>query len=158
MSKIKKYVQLSVSSKQKLSSVLVRLHKSGITSKEALGLSDSELKKNLGFKGSQQSFKALKRNITQLSYTQERKQGVSNQSLIHYSNIGYRGKGLSRVKSQLRKGVGLNIFFDIAKKVQKQYSLTEKQSYKATDTILRQAKVNYKRLDKKERELLSYFS
>lgn len=155
---VKKYSQLSESSKKRLSSVLVRLHKSGISVKDTQILSDTELKKGLGFKGTQTSFNALKRNIVQLQFTQKRKEGVSNRSLITYSKVGYRGKGLSRVNSQLRKTVGLNIFYDIAKQVQKKFNLTEKQSYRATDSILKQAKVNYKRLDKKERELLSYFS
>lgn len=156
--KKKKYSQLSEGSKKKLSGLLVRLHKSGISVKDIPSLSDFQLKKGIGFKGSQTSFKALKRNIVQLQYTQERKEDVSNRSLISYSKIGYRGKGLSRVNSQLRKSVGLNIFFDIAKDVQKKHKLTEKQSYSATRKILKQAKLNYKRLDKKDKELLSYFS
>lgn len=154
----KKYSQLSKSSKTKLSSTLNRLHKSGITVKDVSTMSDAKLKQALGFKGSQTSFKGLKRNIDQLQFTQERKEGISNLSLVSYSKIGYRGKGLSRVKSQLRKGVGLNIFYDISKEVQKKYGLTEKQSYRATDTILTQARKNFKKLDKKEKELLSYFS
>ena len=154
----KKYSQLSKSSKSKLSSVLTRLHKSGITAKEANSMSDSDLKKGLGFKGTNTSFKALKRNINQLQFTKERKEGVSNLSLVTYQKSGFRGKGLSRIKSQLRKGVGLNIFFDIAKEVKDKYGLTKKESYRATDVIIKRAKSNYKKLDKKEKDLLSYFS
>ena len=154
----KKYSQLSKSSKIKLSSTLNRLHKSGLTVKDVSTMSDSKIKQALGFKGSQTSFKGLKRNIDQLQFTQQRKEGISNLSLISYSKVGYRGKGLSRVKSQLRKSVGLNIFYDISKEVAKKYGLTEKQSYKATNTILIQARKNFKKLDKKEKELLSFFS
>jgi len=154
----KKYSQLTESSKKKLSGVLSRLHKSGTTVKDTQGMNDMQLKQALGFKGSDTSFKALKRNINQLQFTQERKEGISNRSLISYTKIGYRGKGLSRVKSQLRKTVGLNIFFDISKEVAKKYGLTENQSYSATRTILKQARLNYKKLDKKDKQLLSYFS
>lgn len=155
---VKKFKDLSTSSKKKLSSVLVRLHKRGISVKDTQTLSDSELKKGLGFKGSQTSFIALKRNIVQLQFTQKRKEGVSNLALTSYAKKGIRGKPLSRTKTQLRKEIGLNIFFDIAKDVQKKFNLTENQSYNATRSILRQAKINYKKLDKKEKELLSYFS
>lgn len=154
----KSYTQLSSSSKKKLSTTLNRLHRSGISVKDIPNLSDNEIKKALGFKGTQTSFKGLKRNINQLYFTKERQESISNQSLSSYSKIGYRGKGLTRVKSQLRKTIGLNIFFDIAKKVQDKYALTKKQSYRATDTILTQARKNFRRLDKKEKELLSYFS
>jgi len=155
---VKKYSQLSEGSKKKLSAVLLRLHKSGISVKDSQIMSDSQIKQKLGFKGSQTSFKALKRNIVQLQYTQERQENISNRSLTNFLNKGVRGKNLLRVKSQLRKTVGLNIFYDISKEVAKKYGLTKKQSYRATDTILTQARKNFKKLDKKEKELLSYFS
>jgi len=154
----KKYSQLSEGSKKKLSNVLSRLHKSGITIKDTKSMNDSQLKQSLGFKGSNTSFNALKRNINQLQFTNERQEGISNRSLISYTKIGYRGKGLSRVKSQLRKTIGLNIFFYIAKDVQKEFNLSSGESYSATRVLLKRAKINYKKLSQKEKELLSFFS
>ena len=154
----KKYSQLSESSKKKLSTVLSRLHKSGITVKDTFTMSDTKIKQALGFKGSQTSFKGLKRNILQLQFTQERQESISNKALISYTKVGYRGKGLSRVKSQLRKTVGLNIFFDISKDVQKKFNLSTSESYRITDKLIKRAKSNYKKLTQKEKELLSYFS
>ena len=155
---IKKYTQLSKGSKEKLRTTLERLHKSGITVKDVKTMSDLQIKKALGFKGKKASFLGLKRNINQLQFDLERKEGVSNSALPTYVKFGYRGKKLSRTKNELRKTVGLNIFFDIAKKVQKEFKLTERQSYKRTDLILKQANINYKNLSKREKELLSYFS
>lgn len=154
----KTYSQLKESSKGKLANTLERLHKSGITVKDTLVMSDSQLKQSLGFKGKKTSFEGLKRNIRQLQFDQQRQEGISNRSLTSYAKSGYRGKGLSRVKSQLRKTVGLNIFFDISKKVQSTFNLTTNQSYKQTSLILRKARTNFRNLSKREKEILSFFS
>lgn len=154
----KTYQQLSESSKKRLSNVLERLHKSGLTVNDTIKLSDSQLRQAIGFKGKKTSFDAFKRNIKQLQFDQQRKEGISNRTLTSYTKLGYRGKGLSRVKSQLRKSVGLNIFFDIAKEVQTKFNISKNQSYSETRNILKLARNNYRRLSKRERELLSYFS
>jgi len=155
----KPYSQLSETSKEKLSNVLERCHKRGITVKEALKMSNSELRQNFAIKSRKKAtIEGFKRNLRQLQFTQERQEKISGRVLPSYTKVGYRGKGLSRVKSQLRKTVGLNIFFDIAKKVQTTFNVTKNQSYKQTDTILRRARLNYRGLTKREREVLSYFS
>lgn len=161
---VKKYSQLSKGSKDKLSNTVERLHKSGITRKDALKMSDSDLKKALGFKGKKASFEGLKRNIKQIGVgvdkidTKERKEGITNLSIPKYIKFGYRGKKLNIVKTEIRKTAGLNIFYDISKKVQTEFNLSENQSYRRTDAILKIARINYANLTKREKELLSYFS
>lgn len=154
----KNYSQLTESSKNKLSNTLERLHKSGITVRQALSMSDTQLRQALGFKGKKSSLEGLKRNIKQIQFNQNRKEQISNRSLTSYTKSGYRGKGLTRVKSQLRKTTGLNIFFDIAKDVQTKFNVSKERSYSETRTILKVARTNYKKLSKREKELLSYFS
>jgi len=161
---VKKYTQLSKGSKDKLSTTLERLHKSGITRKEALLMSDYDLKMALGFKGKKASFEALKRNIRQVGHgvsktdTITRKEGISNLLLPKYVKFGYRGKKLNIVKTEIRKASGLNIFFDIAKKVQSTFNVSQKDSWNETRAILELAKVNYNALTKREKKILSYFS
>ncbi len=154
----KGYSQLTEGSKKKLSNTLERLHKSGITVKQALAMSDLQLRQSLGFKGKKSSLEGLKRSIRQIQFDQNRQEQISNRSLTSYAKSGYRGKGLSRVKSQLRKTSGLNIFFDIAKKVQTTFNVSTNRSYRQTDIILRRARTNYRGLSKREKEILSYFS
>ena len=154
----KTYFQLSESSKERLSSVLERLHKSGLSVKDVEVMSNVQLKRAIGFKGKISSLEGFRRNVAQLQFTQIRKESISNRTLISYRKAGYRGKGLSRVSHQLRKGIGLNTFFDIAKKVQTTFNISKSQSYKRTDLILKKARVNYKKLSKREKEILSYFS
>lgn len=161
---VKDYTKLSKGSKDKLSNTLARLHKSGITRKEALLMSDYDLKQALGFKGKKASFEALKRNIRQIglgvSKTDviQRKEGVSNLVLPKYVKFGFRGKKLNIVKTEIRKASGLNIFFDIAKKVQTTFKISEKDSYNETRAILELAKINYNALTKRQKIILSYFS
>ena len=154
----KKYSQLTEGTKTKYSNTLERLHKSGITVKDTKIMTDLQLKQALGFKGKKSSFEGLKRVIKQLQFDQNRQEKISDRSLQSYSKAGYRGKGLSKVKSQLRKSVGLNIFFDISKEVKSKYGLTTNQSYRQTERILKQARINYGRLSQREKEILSYFS
>ena len=154
----KTYSQLSESSKERLSSVLERLHKSGLSVKDVEAMSNVQLKRAIGFKGKISSLEGFRRNVAQLQFTQIRKESISNRTLISYQKAGYRGKGLSRVSHQLRKGIGLNTFFDIAKKVQTTFNISKSQSYKRTDLILKKARINYKKLSKREKEILSYFS
>jgi len=161
---VKEYKDLDVKFKERLSIVVERLHKSGITRTEALKMSDSDLRKSLGFVGKKASFEGLKRNIRNIGSgisdkdKLTRKEGLSNLILPKYSKIGYRGKGLTRVKSQIRKTAGLNIFFDISKKVQSQFNLTSKEAYKRTDLIIKKYHTRKESLTKVERQILSFFS
>lgn len=152
----KTYSQLSEASRKKLDSHLRRIYKNGYSVKEVLAMSDLELRQKFSLKVS--AIEGFKKNTQQLQFTQERKEKISDRSLNEFVKQQYRGKGLSRVKSRLRKTIGLNIFFDISKKVQSQYNLTKNQSYRRTDLILRRARTNYRGLSKREREILSFFS
>lgn len=159
-----KYSKLSANSKAKLNSTLVRLHKAGLTQKDALALSDKDLKQTLGFKGTKTSFEGLKRNIKNLNVgidkkdTLKRKEGLRTLALPKYAKFGYRGKRLSIVKKELGKTVGLNIFFDISKEVQTRFNISEKKSWFITRNILKKAKVNFNQLTQIEKIILSYFS
>ena len=161
---VKKYSELGKGSKDKLSSTIERLHKSGITRKEALAMSDSDLKQSLGFVGKKASFEGLKRNIRNIGSgisdkdKLTRKEGLSNIVLPKYVKFGYRGKKLNVVKTELRKTAGLNIFFDISRKVQSQFNLTSKQAYKRTDLIIKKYHFKKESLSKVERQILSFFS
>lgn len=155
---IQKYVNLTQNSKTKLVSVAERLERCGITSKDALKLSDFDLKQIVGFKGKKSSFDGFKRNIKEISFDLERKKGVLNDSLPKYTKLGYRGKGLNLVKVRLNKTLGLNTFFDIAKEVQKKFGLSESESWSKTRDTLALANVSFKQLLPSEKEVLEYFS
>jgi len=158
------YNKLSSNSKAKLNSTLIRLHKAGLTQKDALGLSDKDLRKALGFKGTKTSFNGLKRNIKNLSVgidkkdALKRKEGLRSLALPKYAKFGFRGKKLSIINKELGKTVGLNIFFDISKDVQTRFGISEKKSWFITRNILKKAKVNFNQLTQIEKIILSYFS
>jgi len=155
----KPYSQLSETSKEKLSNVLERCHKRGITVKEALKMSNSELRQNFNIKSRKKAtIDGFKRNLRQLQFTQERQEKVSDRALKTYVKQNYRGKGLNRVKTQLRKHVGLNTFFDIAKKVQTTFNISRNESYNKTRSILNRYRISKSRLSRREIEILSFFS
>ena len=162
---VKKYSQLKPLSKNKLSTTLERLHKSGLKRNDIFRpkdnkqlISDKELRLSLGFKGKKASFEGLKRNIRQIGISKERKEGSVNLSLPKYANFGFRGRKLDIIKKELRTTSGINIFFDIQAKVQKEFNLTKNQALIQTKAILEIAKTNYTKLNKREKIVLSYLS
>jgi len=155
---LKAYINLEKASKDKLVSVAERLERSGITVKEALKLSDLDLRKSVGFKGKKTSFEGFKRNVKEIGLTLERKQGILKDALPKYAKIGYIGKGLNLAKVRLDKIIGLNVFFDIAKEVQNKFGLTVSESYNKTSNMLQIAKFDFNQLSKSEKIILEFFS
>ena len=161
---IKKYPSLKKGTRDKLSQTNRRLQKVGLTPDEFLDLNRSEQKKSLNYKGLDKNFDGTIRNVKQLiiGVSKEdkllRQKSIVNISTKFYLKIGFRRKKLSRMKAQLSKSMGLNIFYDIAKKVQKKYKLSKDASYRKTDSILKRALIDYGKLKRKEKNILSYFS
>ena len=160
----KKYSSLKKSSKAKLSQINRRLQKRNLTPNQFLNLSRSEQKKAFNYKGLDKNFDGTIRNVKQLTIGVSkddkllRQRSTINLSTKFFYKIGFRKKKLSRMKAQLTKSMGLNIFFDIAKRVQKKYKISINASYKKTNNILKLAKINYNKLNKKDKNILSYFS
>jgi len=161
---IKKYPSLKKGTRDKLSQTNRRLQKVGLTPNEFLDLNRSEQKKALNYKGLDKNFDGTIRNVKQLIIGVSkddkllRQKSIVNISTKFYVKIGFRRKKLSRMKAQLSKSMGLNIFYDIAKKVQKKYKLSKDASYRKTDSILKRALIDYGKLKRKEKNILSYFS
>lgn len=159
------YSKLDTKSKSKLASVLERLHKSGLKRNDIFRpkdnkqlISDKELRLSLGFKGKKASFEGLKRNIKSIGISKERKEGSVNLTLPKYTKFGFRGHKLDVIQKELRQTSGINIFFDIQAKVQKEFNLTKGQALRQTKAILEIAKTNYTKLNQREKIILSYFS
>lgn len=160
----KTYPSLKKATKDKLSQVNRRLQKAGLTPYEFLDLSRSEQKKVINYKGLDKNFNGTIRNVKQLIIGVSkddkllRQKSTVNLSTKFFIKIGFRRKKLSRIRAQLSKSMGLNIFFDIAEMVQKKYKLSKDASYRKTDSILKMAKIDYNKLKKKDKNILSYFS
>jgi len=152
----KDFNQLAKSSKDKYSSILKRLHTSGITSKEALVMSNSELKKTIGFKGKLSSLNGLKRNISAIKRDSTKKRDLPNYTLKSYKKFGYRGKKLQEVKIELNKTIG-STFYSISDDIQKKRNISEKEADKRVNFLL---KLDKKKLNdtevvsEKERDIL----
>lgn len=152
---VKEWKDLSKSSRQKYTYTASRLEKAGLSVNEAMKLSDSELAKAMDFKG--KNIAPTRRNIKALSTSLERKINVKGGTIPRYQKEGYTGRGLNLVKTRINKTLGLNTFYDIAKEVQKQHKLGKKQSYKYTHKLLKKAKLEFDKLDIKDKGIINSF-
>lgn len=91
------------STKDKYSSVLIRLYKSGLTVDDVLKLSDNDLKHAIGFKG--KNIDAFRRNVKALTKTDTRIQVILKDVEKKFIKDGYRGKGLKRVQKDLESTI-----------------------------------------------------
>lgn len=99
---------LKKSFKIKLVRSFVQLYLSGISINDVFTMSNSRLRRSLGFKYSSYGFSQLKENINQLYSMKEFNDKILEFVLPFFSMLGYRGKGLKRIKYELKKTIELN--------------------------------------------------
>lgn len=155
------YAQLSESTKQRYSSMLEKVHKSGYTSKELLKMNDNDFRNALGTKAKNlNSQRSLVRNMskgTSRKDTKERQEGLINRVVKSYKKSGIKGKQLTTITKEVKKSIGYNKFFDIAKDLQQYYGETNEQSWKHAHDIIILPKKLQPLLDQKEIDILSEY-
>lgn len=102
------FISLNKSLKIKLVRTLIQLYLSGIDMKDTIIMSNFQLRKSLGLKYSYHLLNRLKKNIVQLYSMKEENEGILNFGLSFFPMFGFSGKGLSRIKSDLERTIGLN--------------------------------------------------
>lgn len=148
--------KLSKGSLDKYESVINRLYRADLTAKEALSLSDNDLKKALNFKGVQASFEGLKRNINNVEQSQT-KDNQRAKVLIDYTVNKSNVKAFQKARRQIAiKVIGKNTFwFGVDKAKELGYG----KPIKATDTSVRRAKqFGYNRLNKRQKQIIDAIS
>lgn len=151
----KKYSELSESSKSKIASTLERLDKAGITIKEAKAMSDADLRKGVGFKGKKTSFEGFKRNVQQITFTQEHRKESANIVIAKYKKYGFKGRKLKELEKDLTKTAGSS-FISISQELEK-IGYDKDESYKAAELLLKIPKDKYDTIPAAEREILRDF-
>ena len=155
---LQEYSTLKKGSKDKLVSVLKRLESHGLTSKEALGLSDTQLKQRLNFEGEEVSFQGLKRNIKAIdgaTTNYSRAQPL----LKDFSKKEKTFQAKRRAYQSGAKVIGHNRFFNGVNAKQKQNpNLTPRQAQIITASIIKKAKKRFKKLSKIQVQILEAIS
>lgn len=161
------YTNAKDTSKSKWKSTALRLNQNGYTAKEILEkdkngnyiIDDKQLKSIFQFKGKGYKSQAIgfRKNVSQLQFDTERKRNVWKDVETKYNSMGFRGKKLSRMMVDVNNTLGLNTFFDIARKVQKEYGISKQDSYDKTRDIINQANFLRSGLSRKDADIISAF-
>lgn len=154
----KSWSQLSESSKRTLVNRVEKVHKAGYSVQEAIKMSPTKFKGVIGSSAKVNTIKAYQRNLRSAIDTQTKQTAIKNRITSNFVKNGWKGKALSRMSTQVSKTVGLNPFFDIAKKIQKKQKVTKQMSFKAARNLIEAAKRSYQGLNQADKEVLSYFS
>ena len=155
----KEYNELSKSSKSKIASALQRLDRAGITTKQAKEMSNTDLRKAIGFKGKKTSFEGFKRNVYQITFSQEHRKESVKIGVGKYKQIGWKGIKLKQLEKDLTKTAGSS-FISIADELEKiGYTELDKEgkklSWKRAEFLLKIPKDEYSQIPIKEREILA---
>lgn len=151
----KKYAELSEGSKKKIAGVLKRLDKADITVKKAKAMTDSDLKKALGFKGKKASFIGLRKNIKQITLTQVRRKESVDIVVKQYQKQGWKGVKLKGLQKDLTKTAGSS-FISISNELQK-LGYEKYDSYDQAEFLLKIPKSKYNTIPKDQRDILRDF-
>ena len=151
----KKYQELSVSSKSKIASTLERLDKIGITVKEAKRMTDTDLRKAIGFKGKKASFEGFKRNVRQITFSQEHRKESANIVIKKYKKFGFKGVKLKQLEKDLTKTAGSS-FISISEELQK-LGYEKYKSYDQAEFLLKIPKSEYDTIPIEQQDILRDF-
>ena len=155
---LQEYSTLKKGSKDKLVSVMKRLESHGLTSKEALQLSDTQLKQRLKFEGKEASFSGLKRNIKQID-GKSTNYSRAEPLLKDFSNKEKDFQAKRRAYQSGAKIIGHNRFFNGVNAVQKKNpNLTPRQAHIITASIIKKAKKRFKKLSKVQKQIIEAIS
>ena len=155
---LQEYSTLKKGSKDKLVSVMKRLESHGLTSKEALQLSDTQLKQRLQFEGKEASFSGLKRNIKQID-GKSTNYSRAEPLLKDFSNKEKNFQAKRRAYQSGAKIIGHNRYWNGVNAVQKKNpNLTPRQAQIITASIIKKAKKRFKKLSKAQQQILQAIS
>ena len=158
MTKKKDYGKLSKGSKSKIASTLERLDKVGISVKKAKAMTDSELRKAF-YSGKKKPKKAslegFKRNIRQITFTQEHRKKSVNIVIAKYKKFGFKGAKLKQLEKDLTKVAGSS-FISISEELQK-LGYEKYDSYDQAEFLLKIPKDKYDTIPIEQRDILRDF-
>ena len=155
---LQEYSTLKKGSKDKLVSVMKRLESHGLTSKEALQLSDTQLKQRLKFEGKEASFSGLKRNIKQID-GKSTNYSRAEPLLKDFSKKEKTFQAKRRAYQSGAKVIGHNRFFNGVNAVQKKNpNLSKRQAQIITASIIKKAKTRFKKLSKAQKQIIQAIS
>jgi len=155
---IQEYSTLKKGSKDKLVSVMKRLESHGLTSKEALQLSDTQLKQRLKFEGKEVSFSGLKRNIKQID-GKSTNYSRGEPLLKDFSKKEKTFQARRRAYQSGAKVIGHNRFFNGVNAVQKQEpNQSRRESEIVVADIIKKAKRRFNTLSKAQKEIIEAIS
>ena len=155
---IQEYSTLKKGSKDKLVSVMKRLESHGLTSKEALQLSDTQLKQRLHFEGKEASFSGLKRNIKQID-GKSTNYSRAEPLLKDFSKKEKNFQAKRRAYQSGAKIIGHNRFWNGVNAIQKKNpNISKRQATIMTVDIIKKSKTKFKKLSKAQKQILEAIS
>ena len=116
-------------------------------------MSDADLRKGVGFKGKKASFEGFKRNIRQITFTQEHRKGSANIVVAKYKSYGFKGAKLKQLEKDLTKTAGSS-FISISQELEK-IGFSKEMSYKRASFLLKIPKSKYNLIQQSERDILA---
>jgi len=154
-----KYFQLTDSAKSKYISLVNRLERNGLSVKQAQNLSDSDLKKAIGFKGKQASFKGLKRNINAIDPSVNKDYERAQELSKHIASKEKTVKAKSIKYKIATKIIGHNRYWNgVDKAVDINRNLTKNQALEIVDRTIKSAKVDFQALSSQQKEIIQAIS
>ena len=155
---LQEYSTLKKGSKDKLVSVMKRLESHGLTSKEALQLSDTQLKQRLNFEGKEASFSGLKRNIKQID-GKSTNYSRAEPLLKDFSKKEKSFQAKRRAYQSGAKVIGHNRYWNGVNALQKQNpNLSKRQAQIIIAKIIKKAKKRFNKLSKAQKQILQAIS
>ena len=148
---LKPYSKLSKSSQKRLGQFAKKVHLVGTTASKVKKMTDSEIRTT--FQTKAKNLDTFRRLARQLTSTKERREGSIKLAIKPYIKFGFKGPKLEKIEKELTKTVG-NTFSAIASDLQTKLGLSEKESYKRANMLLKIPKEHYDELTDIEVEIL----
>ena len=148
---LKPYSKLSKSSQKRLGQFAKKVHLAGTTASKVKKMTDSEIRTT--FQTKAKDLDTFRRLARQLTATKERRESSIEKALKSYVKFGFKGKRLEQVEKELIKSTG-NTFMAMAQDIQDKLGLSEKESYKKANELLKLPKSEYDELSDLEIEIL----
>lgn len=147
--------QLSDATKKRLSNVVDKAYRSGISLFKLKDMNDYDLRETFDSKA--KSMDGIRRLIKQAIGNEERRLEFVKSNVNKYKDLGFKGKGLERVERDLHK-TSSSTFLIISKKVQSVYGVGKRIADLHTKYILSFPKEKRYNLVQKDIDILDSFS
>ena len=127
--------------------------------KEAQSLSDIDLKRAIGFKGKQSSFKGFKRNLNAIDPTINNDYDRAIELSKDVASKEKTSKDKSRKYKIATNVLGHNRYWNgVSKAVDINRNLTKNQALEIVDRTIKSAKIDFNALSKKQKEIIQAIS